>query len=205
MIPLEVGPLRAVTFSVLFYCLAQSWYKWKFNTYLLNEYNGGTVPHGAQSSQQCFGLWIHQPSFFYLPPPLTLSKPPSSALRRACLRLNARDYTHSQVNEYTQGDLNNKIVFSHSSGDGKYRIKMPAELSSDENSLLNLFSSVAHSCPTLCDPMNHSTPGLTVHRQLPESSQTHVHRASDAIQPSHPLSPPSPPAPNPSQHEGLFQ
>ena len=67
------------------------------------------------------------------------------------------------------------------------------------------FSSVAQSCPTLCDPMNHSTPGLPVHHQLPEFTQTHGHRVSDAIQPSHPLSSPSPPAPNPSQHQGLFQ
>ena len=61
------------------------------------------------------------------------------------------------------------------------------------------------SCPTLCDPMNHSTPGLPVHHQVPEFTQTHVHRVSDAIQPSHPLSSPSPPAPNPSQHQSLFQ
>ena len=61
------------------------------------------------------------------------------------------------------------------------------------------FSSVAQSCPTLCDPMNRSTPGLPVCHQLPESTQTHVHRVSDAIQPSHPLSSPSPPAPDPSQ------
>ena len=67
------------------------------------------------------------------------------------------------------------------------------------------FSSVTQSCPTLCDPMNHSTPGLPVHHQLPEFAQTHVHRVSDAIQPSHPLSSPSPPAPNPSQHQSLFQ
>ena len=59
------------------------------------------------------------------------------------------------------------------------------------------FSSVAQSCPTLCDPMNRSTPGLPVHHQLPEFPQIHVHRVSDAIQPSHPLSSPSPPAPNP--------
>ena len=62
------------------------------------------------------------------------------------------------------------------------------------------FSSVAQSCPTLCDPMNRSTPGLPVHHQLPEFTQTHVHRVSDAIQPSHPLSSPSRPAPNPCQH-----
>ena len=67
------------------------------------------------------------------------------------------------------------------------------------------FSSVAQSCPTLCNPMNSSTPGLPVHHQLPEFTQTHVHRVSHAIQPSHPLSSPSPPAPNPSQHQSLFQ
>ena len=67
------------------------------------------------------------------------------------------------------------------------------------------FSSVAQSCLTLCDPMNRSTPGLPVHHQLPEFTQTHVHRVSDAVQPSHPLSSPSPPAPNTSQHQSLFQ
>ena len=67
------------------------------------------------------------------------------------------------------------------------------------------FSSVAQSCPTLCDPMNRSTPGLPVHHQLPEFTQTHVHRVGDAIQPSHPLSSPLPPTPNPSQHQTLFQ
>ena len=67
------------------------------------------------------------------------------------------------------------------------------------------FTSVVQSCPTLCDPMNHSTPGLPVLHQLPEFTQTHVHRGSDAIKPSHPLSPPSPPTPNPSKHQSLFQ
>ena len=67
------------------------------------------------------------------------------------------------------------------------------------------FSSVAQSCPTLCDPMNRSTPGLPVHHQLLEFTQTHVHQVGDAIQPSHPLSSPSPPAPNPSQHQGLLR
>ena len=66
-------------------------------------------------------------------------------------------------------------------------------------------SSVTQLCPTLCDPMNCSTPGLPVHHQLPEFTQTHVHQVSDTIQPSHPLSSPSPPAPNPSRHQGLFQ
>ena len=67
------------------------------------------------------------------------------------------------------------------------------------------FSSVAQSCPTLCDPMNCSTPGLPVHQHFPEFTQTHVHQIGDAIQPSHPLSSPSPPVPNPSQHQSLFQ
>ena len=65
------------------------------------------------------------------------------------------------------------------------------------------FSSVTQSCPTLCDPMNCSTPGLPVHHQLPEFTETHVHQVSDAIQPSHPLSSPSSPAPSPSQHQSF--
>ena len=65
------------------------------------------------------------------------------------------------------------------------------------------FSSAAQSCPTLCNTMNCSTPGLLVHHQLPEFTQTHVHRFGNAIQPSHSLSSPSP-APNPSQHQSLF-
>ena len=67
------------------------------------------------------------------------------------------------------------------------------------------FSSVAQSCPTLCNPMDCGTPGVPVHHQLTEFTQTHTHSVSDAIQPSHPLSSPSPPALNLSQHQGLFQ
>jgi len=67
------------------------------------------------------------------------------------------------------------------------------------------FSSVAQSCPTLCDPINGSMPGLPVHHHLPEFTQTHVHQVGDAIQPSYPLSSPFPPAPNPSQPQSLFQ
>ena len=69
--------------------------------------------------------------------------------------------------------------------------------------LLAQFSSVAQSCPTLCDPMNRSMPGLHVHHQLPEFTQTHVHQAGDAIQPSHPLSSSSPAGPSPSQHQSF--
>ena len=70
---------------------------------------------------------------------------------------------------------------------------------------LQTFGSVAQSCPTFCNPMNCSTPGFPIHHQLPELAQTHVHRVSDAIQPSHRLSSPSPPAFSLSQHQGLFQ
>ena len=79
----------------------------------------------------------------------------------------------------------------------------------DQGCILSLcfsqFSSAIQSCPTVCDPMDCSTPGFPVHHQHPELAQTHVHRVGDAIQPSHPLSPPSPPAFNLSQHRGLFQ
>ena len=69
----------------------------------------------------------------------------------------------------------------------------------------SVLSSVTQSCSILCDPMNCSTPGLPLHHQLPKFIQTHAHRVGDAIQPSHPLLSPSPLAPNPSQHQGLFQ
>ena len=72
-------------------------------------------------------------------------------------------------------------------------------------SLIIQFSSVAQSCSTLCDPMNHSMPSLPVHHQLLQFTQTHVHWVDGAIQPSHPLLSPAPPAPNPSQHQGFFQ
>ena len=75
----------------------------------------------------------------------------------------------------------------------------------NSTSLLQRFSSVTQSCPTICNPMDCSIPGLLVHHQLPGFAQTHAHWVSDAIQPSHPLSSPSPPAFNLSQHQGLFQ
>ena len=80
----------------------------------------------------------------------------------------------------------------------------------EDNTTLNTCTqyqirSVAQSCSTLCKPMNRSTPGLPLHHQLPECTQTQVHRVSDAIQPSHPLLSPSLLAPNPSQHQSLFQ
>ena len=84
----------------------------------------------------------------------------------------------------------------------KCQVKFPV---TSHSQLLHQFSSVAQSCPTLCNPMNCSTQGLPVHHQLPESTQTHVYWVGDAIQPSHPLSSPPPPALNLSQHQGLFK
>ena len=89
---------------------------------------------------------------------------------------------------------NTNILFSLGLKESRERPKM--------NGLYIQFSSVAQSCPTLCDPMNHSTPGLPVYHHLPEFTQTHVHQVSDAIQPS---VVPSSPAPNPSQYQSLFQ
>ena len=75
--------------------------------------------------------------------------------------------------------------------------------STNTERILCQFSSVAQSCSTLCDPMNCSTPGLPVHHQLLEFTQTHVHWVGDAFQPSHSLLSCSPPAPNPSQHQSF--
>ena len=85
----------------------------------------------------------------------------------------------------------------------KEDIQMEISICQDVQHHLSI-SSVVQLDPTLCNPMNHSMPGLPVHHQLLEFTQTHVHRVSDAIQPSHPLSSPSPPAPNPYQHQSLF-
>ena len=109
---------------------------------------------------------------------------------------------HHQLPEFTQTHVHrviDAIQPSHPLSSPSPLAPNPSQQNSDQ------IRSVAQSCPTLCDPMNRSTPGLPVHHQLPEFTQTHVHRASDAIQPSHPLWSPSPPAPNPSQHQSLFQ
>ena len=80
-----------------------------------------------------------------------------------------------------------------------------SHFSEEVTQMVNQVRSVVQSCPTLCDPVNCSMPGLPVHHQLPEFTQTHFHQVGDAIQPSHPLSSPSPPAPNLSQPQSLFQ
>ena len=84
-------------------------------------------------------------------------------------------------------------------------IPIPKKGNAKECSRSDQIRSVTQLCPTICDPMKRSMPSLPVHHQLPEVTQTHVHRVSDAIQPSHPLSSPSPLAPNPSQHQSFFQ
>ena len=98
--------------------------------------------------------------------------------------------------------LNSPVPKSHHLA---WEMRIMKLLASENYYGINQFSSVAQLCRTLCNPMNRSTPGLPVHNQLPEFTQTHVHWVGDAIQPSDPLSAPSPPAPNPSQHQGLFQ
>ena len=91
------------------------------------------------------------------------------------------------------------------SSDSALRIRNPAQRDFPSEDTKIRLSSVAQSCPTHCDPINRSTPGIPVHHQLLESTQTHVHWVGDAIQPSHPLSSPSPPVLNLSQHQGLFK
>ena len=122
--------------------------------------------------------------------------------------------------------INNRSS-SHSTGESKFKSSVPVWLSAGEGplpaagclllavsshsrneaGLSHVYSDqINHSVVSdSLDPMNRSTPGLPVHHQLPEFTQTHVHRVSDAIQPSHPLSSPSPPAPKPSQHQSLYQ
>ena len=106
--------------------------------------------------------------------------------------------TMSWINSYYFKPPHLEVIYSRvvANRDTNYMIKIYWEFT---------FRSDQSLSRTLCDPMNRSTPGLPVHHQLPEFTQTHVHRVSDAIQPSHPLSSPSPPAPNPSQHQSLFQ
>jgi len=119
-------------------------------------------------------------------------------------------YKIIQVNLDTkqkQTHRHGKQTYGYQRGEGRGRANWEHEI--NRYKLLHVTSdqirSVAQSCPTLCDLMNRSMPGLPVHHQLLEFTQTHIHRVGHAIQPSHPLSSPSPPAPNPSQHQSLFQ
>ena len=123
--------------------------------------------------------------------------------RNICNLRHADDTTLMAENEEELKSLLIKVK-EESEKDGlKLNIQKTKIMASSPHSVS--FSSVAQSCPTLCNPMNCSTQGLPVHYQLPEFTQTHVHQVCDAIQPSHPLSSPSPPAPNPRQYQSLFQ
>ena len=117
---------------------------------------------------------------------------------------------HSRINQQGKklvitGFIQNVTSREFLGGKGSLPIHSPLTPQLQNRIIMVQFSSVAQSCPTLCDPMNRSTPGLSVHHQFPEFTQTHVHWIGDAIQPSHPLSSPFPPAPNPSPHQSLFQ
>ena len=114
------------------------------------------------------------------------------------MKIDGEDMTNTNI--YESDNIASKCMQQGSPGE---RSTMMEE--SNTCPVQHSASSVAQSCLTLCDPMNPSMPGLPVHHQLPEFTQTDVHRVSDVIQPSHPLSPLSPPAPNPSQHQSLFQ
>ena len=118
---------------------------------------------------------------------------------------NPMDYT---VHGILQGRILERVAFPFSRGSSQPRNWTRVSCIAGGRFIswaIVQFSSVAQSCLTLCDPMNHSMPGLPVHHQLSESTQTHVHWVSDAIQPSHPLSSPFPPALNLSQHQGFFK
>ena len=119
-------------------------------------------------------------------------------------RIKSQDHLNICIKSFWQNsasiyDLKKLINKQLSTSRYRKNISLLNQIRSDQ------IRSVAPSCPTLCNPMNRSTPGLPVHHQLPEFTETHIHRLSDAIQPSHLLSSPSPFAPNPSQHQSLFQ
>ena len=157
------------------------------------------------------GIHVSTPSWTPIPPPFPpcssgLSQSTDFGSSASCMELALAIY-------FTYGNIHVSVIFlkkemaTHSSILA-WRIPWTEELGRlqpmglqrvwHDWATITQFSSVAQLCPTLCDPMNRSMPGLPVHHQLPEFTQTHIHQVSDAIQPSHPLSSPSPPAPNPS-------
>ena len=123
--------------------------------------------------------------------------------------MNMKKYIYICIAEslYCIAEIKHSMYINYITADGdcSHEVKRCLLLGRKFMIKLDQIRSVAQSCPTLCDPRNCSTPGLPVHHQLPEFTQTPVHRVSDAIQPSHPLSSPSPPAPNSFQHQSLFQ
>ena len=112
---------------------------------------------------------------------------------------------NSRKNEETEPKQKQHPVVDGTGDRSKVRCCKEQYCKGTWNVQFSQFSSVTQSCPNLSNPMDCSTSGLPVHHQLPESTQTHVHRVGDAIQPSHPLSSPPPSAFKLSQHQGLFQ
>ena len=140
-------------------------------------------------------LFVHFLIFLLFPVPLT--SPPLSPLRELTVTLGK---------EYKYCAFASHLLFINGRGrENDQHISSAHYVLGTITDYLLQFSSVTQSCPTLCDPMNCSTPGLPVHHQLPEPTQTHVHCVGDAIQPSHPLLSSFHSALNLSQHQGLFQ
>ena len=146
------------------------------------DFSGGS--HGKVSVYQCgrpgFNPWVGKIPWRRKWQPTPVLLPRKSHGRRSLVQVTVHGVSKSRT--HWEISLHNMLQF--------YLVQ---------------FSSVAQSSPTLCNPMNRSTPGLPVHHQLPGFTQTHVHRVGDAIQPSHPLSSPFPPAFNLSQYQGLLQ
>ena len=150
---------------------------------------------------------LHTFQYFYLEWMIPLELLPVIKLRE--LRYNARLFLEEGMETYAS-ILAWRILWTEEPGTvqstGSQRVRLDwSDWAGTQDYLEDSAQLSPQLCPTLCDPMNRSTPGLPVHHQLPEITQTHVHQVRDAIQPSHPLSSPSPPAPNPSQHQSLFQ
>ena len=145
--------------------------------------------------QYCIGTWKVR----------SMNQGKLEAVKQEMARVNVNILEISELKWTGKGEFNSDDHYIYYCGQESLRRNGVAIMVNKRVRNAVQFSSVAQSCPTLCDPRNRSTPGLPGHHQLLEFTQTHVHQVSDAIQASHPLSSPSPPAPNPSQHQSLFQ
>ena len=202
--------IEFVTASFLFYVLV-FWPRdmWDLNSptrswthmscigrHSLTHWTARDVPSRSGPRYRCFYLCVQVHFWVFLKPSVMMPQQlvsASSYHNHGGLWLLTAVFDSSELVKYNLGDIIQTRNFH-----------LPTPLLHTWGCSVQ-FSSVAQSCPTLCDSMNRSMPGLPVHHQLPEFTQTHIHRVGDAIQPSHPLSSSFPPAPNPSQHQSLFQ